>query len=496
MALLIGIDLGTTGCKAVVYDERGIALGESYLEYGLITLSATMVEQDPHAWWDLTLQAVNAALDAAAADRSAVRGIAVSSQGISFVLLDEDDRPLGNAINWLDGRATAECDDILARYRAETLFRAAPASGLRPSTCCRNCSGCGEHAPEKWRPARRLLMGHDYLVYRLCGAHVTDHSLAGGTLLYDLAGLDWSAELLDAFDIPRRLLPEVRWAGTPVGTLKPEVADALGLRREVVVAVGGQDQKCAALGAGIDDRTATVSLGTASAIEQLMASPATDPAMRIPTFTFLQPARWVLEGVVGTAAVSMRWLRDMLGADGYAGLDAAAAAVPAGSDGVRFYPHLSGAGSPHWNVDAARLVSRPQPGHLARAPGARRHGRGRVPGAREPRSDADAGRPRRARSSPSAAAPRARCGVPSWAMCWIGRWPGRRLWKPPAWARRCWPAWDAGCSLRWMKRSAACCRPSPCDRPIHRTLRPTTRPTALTGASKTPCWQSLHEGYP
>ena len=72
MALLIGIDLGTTGCKAVVYDERGIALGESYLEYGLITLSATMVEQDPHAWWDLTLQAVNAALDAAAADRSAV----------------------------------------------------------------------------------------------------------------------------------------------------------------------------------------------------------------------------------------------------------------------------------------------------------------------------------------------------------------------------------------------------------------------------------------
>ena len=370
MALLIGIDLGTTGCKAAVYDERGIALGESYLEYGLITLSATLVEQDPHAWWDLTLQAVNAALDAAAADRRAVRGIAVSSQGISSLLLDEDDRPLGNAINWLDGRATAECDDILVRYRAETLFaltgkRAAPFYVLPKLLWLRR------HAPEKWRAARRLLMGHDYLVHRLCGAHVTDHSLAGGTLLYDLAGLDWSADLLDVFEIPRRLLPDVRWAGTPVGRLKEEVADALGLRREVVVAVGGQDQKCAALGAGIDDRTATVSLGTASAIEQLIASPATDPAMRIPVFTFLQPARWVLEGVVGTAAVSMRWLRDVLGADGYAGLDAAAATVPVGSDGVRFYPHLSGAGSPHWNVDARGsfhgLSLATSRGHLVRA---------------------------------------------------------------------------------------------------------------------------------
>jgi xylulokinase len=370
MTLLIGIDLGTTGCKAAVFDETGRVLGESYLEYGLITLSATMVEQDPLAWWDLTLRAINLALEAAAADRGAVRGIAVSSQGISFVLLDEADRPLGNAINWLDGRATAECDAILAHYRAETLFaltgkRAAPFYILPKLLWIRR------YEPEKWQAARRLLMGHDYLVYRLCGAHVTDHSLAGGTLLYDLAGLDWSGELLDAFAIPRGLLPDVHWAGEPAGKLRPEVADALGLRRDVIVSVGGQDQKCAALGAGIDDRTATVSLGTASAIEQLMASPATDPAMRIPAFTFLQSGRWVLEGVVGTAAVSMRWLRDMLGADGYAGLDAAAVAVPCGSDGVRFYPHLSGASSPHWNVDARGsfhgLSLATSRGHLVRA---------------------------------------------------------------------------------------------------------------------------------
>ncbi|MGC8781817.1 MAG: xylulokinase [Anaerolineae bacterium] len=371
MGLLIGVDLGTTGCKATVYDDGGAALGESYLEYGLIALSATMIEQDPQAWWELTVRAIGLALEAAHADRSAVAGLAVSSQGISFVLVDAAGRPLGNAINWLDGRATEECAAILERYGADELFRrtgkrAAPFYVLPKLLWIRR------HRPEVWRRARRLLMGHDYLVYRLCGEQVTDHSLAGGTLLYDLAGQGWSQELLDAFAIPCELLPAVRWAGAPAGTLRRAVAEELGLRADVIVAVGGQDQKCAALGAGIGERTATVSLGTASAIVQLMDRPATDGQMRIPTFPFVRPARWVLEGVVATAAGSLRWHRDTLapGAS-YAALDAEAAAAPAGSEGVLFFPHLGGASSPHWQSRARGafhgLSLATTRGHLTRA---------------------------------------------------------------------------------------------------------------------------------
>lgn len=370
MGLMIGIDLGTTGCKAAVYDEQGAELGRSYLEYGLITVSATMIEQDPHAWWDLALQAVSRALDMAECERAAVRSLAISSQGISFVLLDGAGNPLGHAISWLDCRAMAESEEILALYTAPLLFgltgkRAAPFYVLPKLLWLRR------HQPEVWRCARRLVMGHDYLVYRLCGEHVTDHSLAGGTLLYDLAAGDWSGELLGRFDIPRELLPQLCWAGTAAGRLRPEVADALKLRRDVVVVVGGQDQKCAALGAGVDDRVASVSLGTASAIVQIMDRPVTDPTMRAPTFAFVQPARWVLEGVVGTAAVSLRWLRDLLGAEDYRELDAAASAVPRGSEGLLFYPHLSGATSPHWTAGArgsfhgmSLATSR---GHMARA---------------------------------------------------------------------------------------------------------------------------------
>lgn len=371
MQTVIGVDLGTTGCKAVVYRTDGRLLGEGYLEYGLITLSDVMIEQDPQAWWELTQRAIGLALEAADADRSTVAGIAVSSQGISFVLLDAAGRPLGNAINWLDGRATEECALILDCYGAEELFRltgkrAAPFYVLPKLLWVRR------HRPEVWRQARMILMGHDYLVYRLCGERATDHSMAGGTLLYDLAGQDWSQELLDAFDIPRDLLPPVRWSGAAVGGLLPSVAEELGLRRDVVVAVGGQDQKCAALGAGLTDAAATVSLGTAAAIEQMMDRPATDPQLRIPTFPFVRPARWVLEGVVATAAGSLRWYRNTAAPGmAYAALDAEAATVPAGSEGVRFYPHLAGATSPHW-ANAARgafhgLSLATTRGHLTRA---------------------------------------------------------------------------------------------------------------------------------
>jgi xylulokinase len=371
MPLLLGIDLGTTGCKAALYDEHGALAGESYLEYGLITLSPVMIEQDPLAWWDLTCRAVRGAIAAADARPADVRALAISSQGISFLLVDGAGRPLGNAINWLDGRATAECAAILEQIDRERLFRitgkrAAPFYVLPKLLWLRR------HRPDAWGAASKLLMGQDYLVYRMCGQSVTDHSLAGGTMLYDLQGLDWCDELLSTFDIPRDLLPEIRWAGTLAGQLLPAAAAELGLLPGTPVVVGGQDQKCAALGAGIADGTATISLGTASAIEQIMDWPLTDPLQRVPSFTFVQPERWVLEAVVGTSAGALRWYRDTMARGiSYAALDVEAAQIPPGADGVMFLPHLTGAGSPYW-VTAGRgtfhgLSLATTPGHLTRA---------------------------------------------------------------------------------------------------------------------------------
>lgn len=169
MPLLIGIDLGTTGCKAVVYDAEGRALGESNLEYGLIMISATMIEQDPLAWWQLTCRAIDEALKAAGADRRAVRGLAVSSQGISFLLVDEAGRPLCNAISWLDQRAHTEAAAVVERIGAARIFEITGKPGAAWYVLPK-LMWLRTHRPDIWAAARGVLMGQDYLVHRLCGA--------------------------------------------------------------------------------------------------------------------------------------------------------------------------------------------------------------------------------------------------------------------------------------------------------------------------------------
>jgi xylulokinase len=206
-----------------------------------------------------------------------------------------------------------------------------------------------EHEPELCGKTHKFLMAHDYLLYKLCGATITDYSMAGGSLLLDLHALEWSEELLTIFDVSQDQLPDLAWAGTMAGEVDSTVAHALGLRPGIPVVVGGQDQKCAALGAAIRPGVATVSLGTASAISCLVEKPLLDAERRIPTFPFVVPGFWDLEGVVSTAGAALKWVRDLFfPTSDYSALDELAGQSPPGSNGVRFYPHLTGATSPLW----------------------------------------------------------------------------------------------------------------------------------------------------
>ena len=351
MDTLLGIDLGTTGIKAAVCSPAGALLGESYFEYPLIKPAPSVVEQDAEQWWTLAQKAIRQALRTGGVDGRTVRSLGVSSQGISFVPLDERGHPLRNAINWLDTRASAEAETIRRRYSDADLFHL---TGKRPSPSyvLPKLLWLRDHQPDLYRRTHKFLMAHDYLVFKFSDQFVTDHSMAGGTLLYDITRLDWSSDLMEAFGISVEQLPEVKWSGTSLGTIKPDVAEALGLSKSAIVAVGGQDQKCAALGANIRPGVATVSLGTASAISCLTDQPVLDIERRIPTFPFVVPGYWDLEGVVGTAGGAFRWLREALfPGTAYKTLDSLAADSPPGANGVCFYPHLCGAGSPHWRAD-------------------------------------------------------------------------------------------------------------------------------------------------
>lgn len=352
MDTLLSVDLGTTVCKAALYTITGQLLSSSSLEYPLISPQPEVVEQDAALWWALALRTMAATVEQAGPAGRAVCGIGVSSQGISFVPVSPSGKILRNALCWLDTRAGAESDDIRAQVSDAHLFAL---TGKRSSAAYTlpKLLWLRAHEPDLYAEAGTFLMAHDYLVYRLCGAQVTDYSLAGGSLLLDLHALAWSDELLGAFDIHATQLPRLAWAGAPAGSLAEPVARLLGLRAGTPVIVGGQDQKCAALAAGIRPGVATVSLGTAAAISVLTDRPVLDPVRRIPTFPFVRPGQYVLEGVVGTAGAALRWARDAFFPDAeYATLDRLAAASPPGARGVQFHPHLAGATSPHWQSAA------------------------------------------------------------------------------------------------------------------------------------------------
>jgi len=303
-------------------------------------------------WWSLTQQAIRQAIAASAADARDVRALSVSAQGISFVPIDRDGRALRKAISWLDTRADAEATVIRSRISDADLFEL---TGKRPGAfyVLPKLLWLQKHESQIIHDAHKFTMAHGYLLFKLCGVPVTDFSMASGSLLLDLRRLEWSDALLTTFGIDRRQLPDLAPAGSIAGTLSPHVARELGLRSETLVVVGGQDQKCAALGAGIRPGLATVSLGTASAISCLTTEPVLDPHRRIPAFPFVAPGYWDLEGVISTSGGALRWVRDtFFPARDYADLSALAGQSPPGANGVRFFPHLTGAASPLWHSEA------------------------------------------------------------------------------------------------------------------------------------------------
>ena len=349
MKYYIGLDLGTTGCKSTVFDADGRVRGSAYIEYSLL-VDGDFVEQEPAEWWDLSCEAILRALEEAGCDREAVGGISISSQGISFVPVDGAGAALGRAVNWLDMRAVKEAQELEAVYGADEWFRL---TGKRPdpSYILPKLLWMRRHDPARWERTDKILTAHDFLLYRLTGQLVTEHTMAGGTLLYSLEERGWHSQIFDRFHIPRNIFPPICRAGTAF-PISREAMLRLGLGPAVRVAVGGQDQKLAAFGAGIAPDAATLSLGTAGAMEFLCSRPVLDPQCRLPLFSYLFEGQWVAESVVSTSGVALKWLRNTLfPGRSYRELDELAAASSPGAGGICFFPHLTGASAPHWKAE-------------------------------------------------------------------------------------------------------------------------------------------------
>ncbi len=348
MALVLGIDVSTTATKAILVDESGTVRGIGTASYPYETPRPQWSEQDPRLWWDAAVTAIPEALAAAGVDGGQVAAVGLAGQMHGAVLLDASDEPVRPAILWNDQRTAAECDEIRRRVGMPRLVEVTGNDALTGFTAPK-LLWVRRHEPDAWSRVVHLLLPKDYVRLRLTGERAIDRADAAGTLLLDLAARDWSDEILDALDLDPAILPRTLEGPEISGEVTAEAARLTGLRPGTPVVAGGGDQAANAVGVGaIDPGIVALSLGTSGVVFAAAAEPIVEPAGRVHAFCHAVPDRWHLMSVMLSAAGSLRWFRDALapGID-FAAIDAEAATVAVGSDGLLFLPYLTGERSPH-----------------------------------------------------------------------------------------------------------------------------------------------------
>ncbi len=369
----MGIDVGTGGTRAVLIDETGRILGSATSEHvPFASPRAGWAEQDPRDWWRATTEAVRGLLASTGTQPDAVDAVGFSGQMHGSTLLDARDEVVRPALLWCDQRTGDECRAITERIGAARLIELAMNPALTGFTLPK-LLWVRRHEPDAWARVRSVLLPKDYVRLRLTGDRATDVADASGTLLFDVAGRRWSADIAGALDIDPALLPAVFESPAVTGRVSADGAAATGLRAGTPVVAGGGDQAAGAVGMGIvEPGLVSATIGTSGVVFAATARPALDPGGRVHTFCHAVPNMWHVMGVTQGAGLSLRWMRDVA-AQGvsYDALTAEAAAVPAGADGVVWAPYLMGERTPHLDPDArAALVglsANHGRGHVVRA---------------------------------------------------------------------------------------------------------------------------------
>jgi xylulokinase len=337
MSNLVGLDVGTTGVKALAVSPEGEVLSRIEEAYPLSTPQPGWAEQDPENWWRA---AESALAGLAVAD---LAGIGLAGQMHGLVVLDEYERVLRPAILWNDQRTGAECAEIEERLGLRRLVELTGNRAL-PGFTAPKLLWLRRHEPEVYERIAHVLLPKDYVRLRLTGDRAIDATDASGTLLFDVARRCWSDEVLAALEIPREWLPPVLES--------PAVAGHTSDR--VPLAAGAGDQAAGALGVGVDrPGPLSVVLGTSGVVFAALPAFAANPEGRLHSFCHAVPDGWHAMGVMLAAAGSLRWLRDVVApGESFETLTAEAEPWRPGVEGLLFLPYLAGERTPHADPDA------------------------------------------------------------------------------------------------------------------------------------------------
>jgi xylulokinase len=352
----IGLDIGTAGCKAIVFRTDGRILSQSSREYPILTPQPNWAEQDAELVWARAWEALGEAI--AGARQDPPKALALSVQGEAVTPVDAQGRALRSTILGMDTRTVAENEWLRERFGPGVLFQR---TGMPVHTVntLPKLLWLQRHEPDVWASAHQFLLYEDLILEHLGGKAIVSHCLASRTQMYDLSINDWADDILEACQIERgRLAPLAPEAGGVVGALRRELAQELGLNCEVLLVSGGHDQACAALGSGVAEAgLAMVSTGSAEVVEVAMAAPNLTEALRrgkISVYRHVVPGLYVAMTLNQSGGLVLRWFRDTLGqwekdqaretgGDAY---DLLLGDAPDGPTPLLVLPHFSGSGTP------------------------------------------------------------------------------------------------------------------------------------------------------
>jgi xylulokinase len=371
--LFLGIDVSTTGAKALLIDERGGIVGSATTPLTVQTPRPLWSEQDPEEWWKGTVNSIREVLKESDVSGAEVQSIGLTGQMHGLVLLDADKRVLRPAILWNDQRTAAECDEIRERVGGRSRLVQMTGNDALTGFTAPKILWVRNHEPEVYAKARLVLLPKDYVRLRLSGVAAMDKADGSGTLLFDLASRDWSKEVLERLSIPVDWMPKTFEGPDTTGVVTGEATAETGLREGTPIVAGGGDQAAGAVGAGaIRPGVVALTLGTSGVVFATTDRALVEPEGRLHAFCHAVPGRWHFMGVTLAAAGSLQWYRDTLAPGvSFDELMDDADTAPAGSDGLLFTPYLSGERTPYPDPSARAsfvgLTVRHRRAHLTRA---------------------------------------------------------------------------------------------------------------------------------
>jgi xylulokinase len=362
---IIGIDIGTSGCKALLADERGAILASDVREYPLYTPRSSWSEQEPDDWWRACTESIAHILIVSGIDPACIAAVGLSGQMHGLVALDEKGSVIRRAILWNDQRTAKQCAEITEKAGGLRKLIEMVNNPVLPGYTAGKILWLKENEPELYSRIFKMLNPKDYIRYKLTGNFATDVSDASGTGLFDVEHKRWSGELLSMLEISSALLPKVYESCEITGYLSAEAARETGLPEGLPVAGGGGDAVIQTTGTGlIRQGILGTTIGTSGIVAMALDGFKPNVGGSLQVFCNNMPGKWHAMGVTLSAGGSYKWLRDILyvnekkqaentGGNIYNIMDEVAGQAAPGSGGILFMPYLTGERCPYPDPDAS-----------------------------------------------------------------------------------------------------------------------------------------------